>query len=93
MDQTLEAIYEGGLLRPTTPLTGIVDGQRVWVTVQEPAPEGADTACGDNMLLRQLEEEGLVVPAPSPAPPAPVGFRPLNLPGEALSQDVIRERR
>ena len=41
MSQTIEAIYEDGVLRPVRPLQGIDEHARVKVTVEE--PKGDDT--------------------------------------------------
>ena len=35
MSQVFEAIYENGVLRPATPVVGLSEGQRVWVTMDE----------------------------------------------------------
>lgn len=37
MTQTVEAIYENGVLRPVQPLDGIADQSRVRVTVEPPS--------------------------------------------------------
>ena len=35
MSQVFEAIFENGVLRPATPVVGLSEGQRVWVTMDE----------------------------------------------------------
>lgn len=35
MTQVIEAIFENGFLVPATPVVGLSDGQRVWVTMDE----------------------------------------------------------
>jgi predicted DNA-binding antitoxin AbrB/MazE fold protein len=35
MSQVFEAVFENGVLRPATPVVGLSEGQRVWVTMNE----------------------------------------------------------
>ena len=35
MSRVFEATYENGVLRPATPMSGLAEGQRVWVTMEE----------------------------------------------------------
>jgi predicted DNA-binding antitoxin AbrB/MazE fold protein len=93
MDMMLEAIYEEGVLRPTSPLKGLADGQRVWVIVRESGDGEDDVAQREAELLRRLEADGLLVHAPPATNPPPSGFRPISLQGELLSEEIIRDRR
>ena len=90
MSQVFEAIYENGVLRPATPVVGLSEGQRVRVTMDEP-PTLSDSARKESELIRRLEGQGLV--DKPVAPPAPVDFRPLQMPGQGLSETILAERR
>ncbi len=90
MSHTFEAVYENGILRPTEPVTGLSDGQRVWVTMDGPEAL-TDIEPKEAELIRRLEAQGLVEKAS--APPAPVEFLPLQLPGPGLSETILAERR
>lgn len=35
MSRAFEATYENGVLRPANPVSGLLEGQRVWVTMDE----------------------------------------------------------
>jgi predicted DNA-binding antitoxin AbrB/MazE fold protein len=35
MSRVIEAVFENGVLRPATPVVGLSEGQRVWVTMNE----------------------------------------------------------
>ena len=35
MSRVIEAIYENGVFRPESPVIGLAEGQRVWVTMDE----------------------------------------------------------
>ncbi len=35
MSRVFEATYENGVLRPANPVSGLSEGQRVWVTMDE----------------------------------------------------------
>lgn len=35
MSRVFEATYENGVLRPANPISGLSEGQRVWVTMDE----------------------------------------------------------
>jgi predicted DNA-binding antitoxin AbrB/MazE fold protein len=56
MSQAFEATYENGVLRPASPVVGITEGQRVWVTMEADADVAAIQAGIDDM------EAGRVVP-------------------------------
>jgi predicted DNA-binding antitoxin AbrB/MazE fold protein len=90
MPQIFEAIYEKGVLRPAAPLIGLAEGQHVWIVMNE-AQAIAERAQKETELVRRLEAQGLV-DRPT-APPAPVGFRPLEMPGPGLSDTILAERR
>lgn len=56
MSQAFEATYENGVLRPASPVVGITEGQRVWVTMEADADMAAIQAGIDDL------EAGRVVP-------------------------------
>lgn len=90
MSQVFEAIYENGVLRPTEPVTGLSEGERVRVTMDAPQPL-TDAERKEAELIRRLGARGLVEkPAASPAP---ADFRPLQLEVPGLSETILAERR
>jgi predicted DNA-binding antitoxin AbrB/MazE fold protein len=54
MTQVFQAIYENGVLRPATPVVGLCDGQRVWVTMQEGEHLAAIQAGIDDMMASRV---------------------------------------
>jgi predicted DNA-binding antitoxin AbrB/MazE fold protein len=93
MTQTAFAIYENGLLRPTTLLFDLKEGQRVQITLQileELTPE--ETARRQDELERRMEAAGLLVHFPPPAEPPPADWKPLVIEGEPLSETIIKMR-
>ena len=90
MSDVIEAVYENGVFRPDQPVTGLSQGQRVWVTVEEPRDARLDEQ-READLIRRLEARGLV--ERPQAPPAPADFRPLQLSGPGLSDTILAERR
>ena len=90
MSQVFEAIYENGVFRPATLVVGLSEGQRVWVTMDEPQAL-TDSERKEADLIRRLEARGLL--ERTVAPPAPVDFRPLVIPGPGLSETILAERR
>ena len=90
MSQIFEAIFENGVLRPANPVVGLSEGQRVRVTMDEPQAF-TDSEQKEAELIRRLEARGLV--EKSVAPPAPMDFRPLEMPGPGLSDTILAERR
>lgn len=52
---TIDAIFEGGVLRPSQPLP-LTDKQRVRVTVE--TPNGSDRQAARQQLLNKLRESG-----------------------------------
>ena len=91
-EQVVQAIYENGVLRPLTPLTGLADGQAVSLVVRFVPTDPEESNRREAAFLRHLEEVGLLerVPAPPTAPPA--DWQPLVLEGEPLSETIIRMR-
>ncbi len=93
MIQTASAIYENGILRPTSQLSDLREGQKVQLTVQvleELTPE--EEARREDEFERRMEAAGLLEPLPPPAEPPPAIWRPLVLEGEPLSETVIKMR-
>lgn len=95
MEQTTEATYEKGVLRPATPLRFLKEGQQVCITIRE---RGEDTTRVDEregQLLRELESRGLLVRFPELAVPpnaTEVKSLPVKLTGEPLSETIIKAR-
>jgi predicted DNA-binding antitoxin AbrB/MazE fold protein len=93
MTQTANAVYENGVLRPTTLLFDLKEGQRVQITVQileELTPE--ETARREAEFLRRMEAAGLVEHFPPPSEPPPADWQPLVIEGEPLSETIIKMR-
>jgi predicted DNA-binding antitoxin AbrB/MazE fold protein len=89
---TVQAVYENGVLRPLTPLTGLSEGQTVDVTVRAATPDPAEMKRREAAFVRHMEEKGLLERFPVPEGPAPENWRPLEIEGEPLSETVIRMR-
>lgn len=83
-----EAIYENGVLRPTTPLTGIADGKRVTVVLYDED----ELREREREFIAQMKMEGRIASFPEATPPA-VPFEPIKIQGEPLSQTILEERR
>ena len=93
MTQTALAVYENGVLRPTTLLLDLKEGQRVQITVQileELSPE--ETARRQAELVRRMEAAGLLMRFPPPSEPPPADWQPLVIEGEPLSETIIKMR-
>ena len=90
--QEVEAIYEGGVLKPTRALA-LHEGERVLVNVQPVETTRGDQGAEDqeSELLGRLEAEGALERQPSTE--APAGFRPVVVRGEPLSETILRARR
>ena len=54
MAQVFEAIYENGVLVPATPVVGLSDGQRVWVSMDEGEHVAAIQAGIDDMAAGRV---------------------------------------
>ena len=94
MTQTASAIYENGVLRPTSQLADLREGQKVQITVQvleEMTPE--EEARREDEFERRMEAAGMIEHLSPPDEPAPADWKPLVLVGEPLSETVIRMRR
>jgi predicted DNA-binding antitoxin AbrB/MazE fold protein len=94
MEQHAEAIYEKGVLRPTSLLLDLVDGQRVWVAVRPILePEPTEHARRRAELIHRLEADGALLHFHAPSEQPPADFHPLVIEGEPLSETVIMNRR
>ena len=93
MPQTASAIYENGVLRPTSRLIDLREGQQVQITVQvlEDLP-AEDTARRRVELLRRLEDAGALAHFPLSAEPPPADWQPLTIEGEPLSETILKMR-
>lgn len=94
MNQTIEAIYENGALRPMEPLGHLHEGQRVIVTVEpvgDLTPQEFTRRSAE--LIHRLEAEGMVEPVSPPEQAPPADWHPLILEGEPLSETIIKMRR
>jgi len=95
MEQTTEAIYEKGVLRPAIPLRSLKEGQQVWITVRDRGEQAARADEREAQLLRELESRGLLARFPAFAVPpnaTDVKKLPLKLTGEPLSETIINAR-
>ncbi len=95
MQQTTEATYEKGVLRPATPLRSLKEGQQVWITIRDRDEQAARADEREAQLLRELESRGLLVRFPALAVTpnaAEVMCLPLKLTGEPLSETIIKAR-
>lgn len=94
MTQTASAIYENGVLRPTTLLFDLKEGQQVEITVQpivERTPE--ENVRQEEEFIRHMEAAGKIERLLAPDEPPPTDWKPLALKGEPLSETVIQMRR
>lgn len=93
MTQTASAIYENGVLRPTSLLFDLREGQKVQITVEileELTPE--EEARLHAELIRRLEADRALVHLPPPDEPPPADWTPLTIAGEPLSETIIKMR-
>jgi predicted DNA-binding antitoxin AbrB/MazE fold protein len=102
MKQTAKAVYENGVLRPTTLLFDLAEGEEVLITVQafeKLTPE--EEARRRAELMRQLEAEGALEhddeldeedeeEGDEDLPDDP---EPIEIEGEPLSETIIKMRR
>lgn len=103
MTETITAIYENGVLRPTRPLN-LRDRQRVRIQIVPDGQPGQNDAAESAIELEQIIENlvaaGLVRPRPSIIPPDPVSEQERRAlaetlgraPGKPLSEIIIEER-
>lgn len=90
MVQTLEVVYEDGVLRPLTGIANLKEGQRALITV---TPLDTETYADRHAeLLRRMEAEHMIEHPRPPSEPKPANWRPLVLAGESLSETIIRMR-
>jgi predicted DNA-binding antitoxin AbrB/MazE fold protein len=89
MNVMIEATYENGVFRPVANVPGLMEGQRVTITVEDEA----EIQKREAELHRQMEEEGLIVHFPEPEEPPPENFKPIDVIGKPISETIIEERR
>jgi predicted DNA-binding antitoxin AbrB/MazE fold protein len=93
MTQTASAIYENGVLRPTSLLLDLREGQQVQIIVQALEDlKAEETARRRVDLLRRLEAAGALAHFPLPAEPPPADWQPLTIEGEPLSETILKMR-
>jgi predicted DNA-binding antitoxin AbrB/MazE fold protein len=93
MAQTIQAVYENGVLRPTTLLFDIKEGQKVLLVLEQlPEADPQETERRQAELLRRLEAAGALARFPAPAESPPAYWQPLTIKGEPLSETIIRMR-
>jgi len=93
MPQTASAIYENGVLRPTSLLSDLREGQRVQITIEminELTTE--ETAQRRAELLRRMEAAGALAHFPPPDEPPAADWQPLAIEGEPLSETILKLR-
>ncbi len=93
MDRVVRAVYERGVLRPITPLNGLVEGQAVSLLVREEITDPEEITRREEELDHCLEAEGAQLRFPAPDQLPDPAFRPVVVTGEPLSETIIRERR
>lgn len=93
MNKIIQAVYENGVFRPLTPLSGLAEGQQVYVSVMEIVTDTAEQKRRYEEFLRHMEKEGLLVKYPPPKEPPPKDWQPLVIEGEPLSETIIKDRR
>ena len=81
MNLMIEATYENGVFRPVAQVPWLTEGQRVTITVEDEA----EIQKREDELMRQMEEEGLLVHFPRPEGPVPQDFKPIEITGKPLS--------
>lgn len=103
MTETVTAIYEKGILRPTHPLN-LRERQRVRIQIVMDEQPGQNDVVESEFELEQIVENliaaGLVRPRPSIIPPNPVSEQERRVlaktlgrtPGKPLSEIIIEER-
>ena len=91
-DQTIQAIYENGLLRPLTPLTGLSEGQLVYAWVRPLITDPEEVQRRHAEVVRRMDAAGMIEHYPAPAEPPPKDWQPLVLEGEPLSETIIKMR-
>ena len=91
-DQAIQAVYENGVLRPLTPLTGLPEGQLVYVMVRPLVTDPEEVKRRRAEVIRRMEEQGMIEHYPPPTEPPPKDWQPLVLEGEPLSETIIRMR-
>jgi predicted DNA-binding antitoxin AbrB/MazE fold protein len=93
MTQTASAIYENGVLRPTSLLFDLREGQQVQITVQVLEELTAEeTARRWAELLRLMEADGALAHFPRPSEPPLADWQPLTIEGEPLSETILKMR-
>jgi predicted DNA-binding antitoxin AbrB/MazE fold protein len=93
MTQTASAIYANGVLRPTSLLFDLREGQKVQVTVELLEELTRDEEARLHAeLVRRMEADGALVHFPPPDEPPPADWTPLTIEGEPLSETIIKMR-
>jgi predicted DNA-binding antitoxin AbrB/MazE fold protein len=92
-DLMVQAVYENGVLRPLTPLSGLTEGQAVYVTVHPIITDPEEVKRREAEVRRRMEAAGMIERFPAPTEPPPQDWRPLVLEGEPLSETIIKMRR
>lgn len=90
MQQSFEAIYENGLIRPMQPIPGLTEGQRISVTLSD-VPD-AESMRKESEFLEELAKEGFLDQQRWSHEPPPAHFQPLPPSGTPLSQIILQDR-
>jgi predicted DNA-binding antitoxin AbrB/MazE fold protein len=91
-DQTIQAVYENGVLRPLKPLSDLNEGQLVYAWVRPLITDPEEIKRRRDEVIRRMEEQGMIEHFRAPAEPPPKDWKPLVLEGEPLSETIIRMR-
>ena len=93
MTHITEAIYEHGVLRPISEQLPLREGQRVRVAVEAiPDQAQGDLVSREASFIDQMRAERRVLSLPTPSQPPPSNWQPFSLPGEPLSETIIKMR-
>jgi predicted DNA-binding antitoxin AbrB/MazE fold protein len=84
-----EAVYENGVLRPVTPLTGLSNGQQLTVVLYDEE----ELRKREKEFIQQMKAEGRMVELPQTVTTPPKKFEPIKIQGQPLSETILEDRR
>ena len=89
MSQTIDAIYEDGVLKPLGKLR-FAEHEKVHVTVE---PLAKPQAAEDEVEQELIREGAITVPSSPTDPAAFKSWKPVTVIGKPVSETIIEERR